>query len=199
MIFFTSDLHLHHKNSHGGIVAICKRPYPDVDAMTQDLIIRNNAVVSDSDEVWDLGDVAFRCSPWDVAQALKELNGKRHIILGNHDKALRQAYKKGLIADLIKSGKIEIVGGEEAINDKSLIVAKQLTIDGQRLVMSHYAYRTWPSSFRNCWHIYGHSHGNLAEPYYRSFDIGVDNHNFYPWSWEQLKEKMEEISAEFSE
>jgi calcineurin-like phosphoesterase family protein len=198
-IFFTSDLHCYHKNKHGGIVSICNRPYPDVDTMTQDLINKNNEIVTDSDEVWDLGDLAYRCSPWDVTQVLRELNGKRHIILGNHDQPLRLAYKKGLIKDFISSGKIEIIGGEEAIYDKSLIVAKQITIDGQRIVMSHYAYRTWPSAFRGTILLYGHSHGNLPEPFFKSFDVGVDKNNFYPWSWEKIKTKIEKIVETFKE
>ena len=194
MNFFTSDMHLGHRN----IVEICSRPFPDVATMIDELIQRNNSMVTDRDDVWDLGDVAYRCSPWEVAESLKQLNGHRHILLGNHDKPLREAYKKGLLNDMVKTGKIEIIGGETAIYDKNLIIAKQLTIDGQRVILSHYSYRTWPSAFRGAIMLYGHSHGNLSD-YYKSFDVGVDSHNFYPWSWLEIKAKMDQIGEGFQE
>ncbi|MFA7219751.1 MAG: hypothetical protein WC119_04535 [Synergistaceae bacterium] len=162
--------------------------------MTEDIIIRNNSVVSDNDDVWDLGDVAFRCRPEEVADSLKRLNGRRHIILGNHDKALRQAYIKGLLKDLIKSGKLEIIGGETAIYDSSLAVSKMLKIDGQNIFMSHYACRTWPSAFRGTIHLFGHSHSNLPEcEKSRSFDVGVDAWNFYPVSFRMVMAKIKDI------
>ena len=203
MNYFTADLHLHHENRNGGIVNLCNRPYPNVPTMTQDLIQKSNEIVTDSDTIHDLGDVAFRCSAWDVVESLKQMNGKRIILLGNHDKALRQAYKKGLLKDLIKRGKIEIIGGDMAINDHTLSLSKMLTIQEQRVFISHYATRTWPNAFRGSYHLFGHSHSNLS-PFYKSFDVGVDtetesHRRFYPWSWDEIVKRMNLMTKDFEE
>jgi len=60
------------------------------------------------------------------------------------------------------------------------------TIDGQYIVACHYAMRVWPRSHYNSWQLYGHSHGKL-EPIGKQWDVGVDNNNFTPVSFEQLK------------
>lgn len=195
MNYFTSDLHLFHKNNYGGIVNICKRPYHNVDEMTEDFICKNNEVITDSDDIWDLGDVAYRCSAKDVTCALKSMNGRRHIILGNHDKPLRQAYKSGLLSGLLKSGKIEIIGGESAIDDPTFAISKMLTLEGQKIFMSHYAYRTWPGAFRGVIMLHGHSHGNLPElKKVKCFDVGVDVWDYHPVSFNVILKKCQKIS-----
>jgi len=195
MIFFTSDMHINHKN----ILTLCNRPYPNIDAHDDDIIQRHNSVVTDSDDVWDLGDIAYRCSAEDCFERIKRLNGKRHIIMGNHDKSLRQAYKKGLLKDMINSGKLEIIGGETAINDSTLAISKMLTIDNHKVFISHYAHKTWPGAFRGTIMLYGHSHGNMIESQYKSFDIGVDSNGYFPWSWLQVKDKIDTKQSSFSE
>lgn len=192
--YFTSDLHLGHKN----VLELCKRPFSSIAEHDCALINKHNSVVKDSDVVFDFGDVGFRCSPDYIANCLVKMVGKRIIILGNHDKALRQAYKRGLLDSLIKSGKLEIVGGAHAINDKTLTISKMITIDKQKIFCSHYAVRSWPNAFRGSWHLYGHSHGNL-KGIFKSMDVGVDTNNFYPYSFEEIKERMDKIKVEFNE
>lgn len=192
--WFTSDLHLGHAN----VIDLCKRPFKDITEHDNVLITHHNELVSNSDIIIDLGDVGFRCSPNYIANCLSRMNGKRIIVLGNHDKSLRQAYKKGLLNDLLKSNKIEIVGGDIAINDKTLAVSKMIKIDGQKIFCNHYAVRSWPNAFRGAWHLYGHSHGNL-KGVFKSMDVGVDTNNFYPYSFEDIKERMDKIKVEFNE
>ena len=51
--------------------------------------------------------------------------------------------------------------------------------------------RIWRSDFRGTWHLYGHSHGNLPDKEDRlAFDVGVDCHNFYPLSYDEVKAIM---------
>lgn len=176
---------------------MCNRPFDNVDIMTDSIIDRNNQIVTDKDDIWDLGDFAYRCSSYQAYQCLSRLNGCRHIIMGNHDIPLRKAYKAGLLTGLIKSGKLEIIGGETAIFDNTLSISKMLTINGRKIFMSHYSCRTWPSAFRNSIMLYGHSHGNLPEPYCKSFDVGVDSHNFYPWSEDEIFSKVKDIGEHF--
>jgi len=119
------------------------------------------------------------------------MKGRIHMILGNHDKPLRQAIKRGLLKDLFDSGKLEVYGSIKS----DIITAKILSIDGRRVTLSHYAYRTWPSAFRGAIHLFGHSHGKLSD-YYRSFEIGVDSNNGYPWEWNQILEKVSQVDKE---
>ena len=61
----------------------------------------------------------------------------------------------------------------------------------QRIILFHYAMRVWRGDSRGNWHLYGHSHGNLPDLEDRlSFDIGVDCHDFYPLSYDEVKAIM---------
>jgi hypothetical protein len=49
------------------------------------------------------------------------------------------------------------------------------------------------TAHRGVWQLYGHSHGTLSDDEMAlSFDVGVDCHNFYPISYEEVKEIMKQ-------
>ncbi|WP_237730162.1 hypothetical protein [Chryseobacterium gleum] len=49
----------------------------------------------------------------------------------------------------------------------------------QKIILFHYAMRTWNDSHRGVWQLYGHSHGTLPDDEKAlSFDVGVDCHIF---------------------
>lgn len=51
--------------------------------------------------------------------------------------------------------------------------------------------RVWNKSHYGAWMLYGHSHGSLIDdPNSLSFDVGVDCHNYKPFSFEEVKEIM---------
>ena len=77
--FFTSDQHFGHAN----IIAYSGRPFRDVAHMTEELVARHNAVVTDADDVWHLGD--FSLDERLVARVLSRLRGRHHLVAGNHD------------------------------------------------------------------------------------------------------------------
>ena len=158
------------------------------------IIDRHNACVGKADTVYDLGDFAFRCSAEYAVACLYRLNGRRQLILGNHDKPLRQARKRGLLDELIDSGRLTIVGDM----DPRIQTAFRVSIDGQNIVLAHFAQRSWRGAFRGSWHLYGHSHGNLG-PFHKSMDVGVDANNFRPFSFTEIQSCMAEVSDSFSE
>lgn len=80
MRFFTSDLHFHHKN----VIEFCNRPWQTVENMNTGLIERWNDTVKPDDEIFILGDFFF-CGTQKAAEILKQLNGKKYWIMGNHD------------------------------------------------------------------------------------------------------------------
>ena len=189
-VWFTSDYHMGHRN----IIGLCERPFADVDTMEREIVALHNALVGADDKVYDLGDFAFRCTAEHAADCLRKLNGRRVILWGNHDKPLRQAFRKGLLDDLVGGGKVTFIGDPDAQFQTGL----RINIEGQPIILSHYAQRTWQGAFRGAWHLYGHSHGNLS-PYRKSFDVGVDAHDFRPISYENVKERMRVVQEEFSE
>ena len=82
MKYYVADLHFGHYNiiKHDG------RPYANVEEMDNDLINKWNSVVTDKDEVYIIGDFAFRnCKS--VKTYADKLKGKKILILGNHDKS----------------------------------------------------------------------------------------------------------------
>lgn len=79
-VFLTSDEHYGHRN----VISYCGRPFVDVDEMDRELIARFNAVVTPDDETWHLGD--FSLDERITARILPLLNGKHHLVMGNHDK-----------------------------------------------------------------------------------------------------------------
>ena len=52
--------------------------------------------------------------------------------------------------------------------------------------------RSWNKSHYGSWCLWGHHHNNL-EPYGLSFDVGQDTHNFYPYSLNEICDKMKTL------
>ena len=50
--------------------------------------------------------------------------------------------------------------------------------------------RVWNKSHYGSWELYGHSHGTL-EPIGKQLDVGVDTNNFYPYSFEDIKKRLD--------
>ena len=79
MIHFTSDLHLGHKN----IIRLCNRPFSSSEEMDEVLMENWNRKVHRNDTIYILGDLMFR-SEKPPEDYLRQLKGKKHLIMGNH-------------------------------------------------------------------------------------------------------------------
>ena len=98
--------------------------------------------------------------------------------------------------DQLKGSHIFIKGSHDRwLKDAPQIWEK--SIEHTHIVVCHYSMRVWPKSHYGSWQLYGHSHGGL-EPIGKQWDIGVDNNNFYPVSFEQLKEIMKSRPDSFN-
>ena len=82
-VFFTSDLHFGHKNLLGFRSEVHKKLFPTVEHMHDWMIECWNKVVRPKDLVWILGDIAMTD---DGLKEIRNLNGRKKLILGNHDK-----------------------------------------------------------------------------------------------------------------
>ena len=175
-IWFTSDTHFGHRN----ILKFCNRPWDTVEEMDAALIENWNRVVKPEDIVFHLGDFAYATNGrW--KEIINSLNGHIYLIVGNHDE-LR--YPGHQTFDLFEG------------------VASQLLldIDGRYVYLNHYPFLCYGGVYREPNHaviqLYGHVHSNqnnenkdtsrldMTFPY--QYDVGVDNNNYYPISWNQI-------------
>ncbi len=63
-----------------------RRPFTDVAHMNQTLIENYNSVVKKQDTCYWLGDVMYGATKERVAEILKQMHGRKILILGNHDR-----------------------------------------------------------------------------------------------------------------
>ena len=82
-VFIVSDTHFNHKNILKYEAE--KRPFHDINEMNEVLIKNWNSVVGENDIVWHLGDVGMG-SPDNLKQFVSRLNGRKFLIMGNHDR-----------------------------------------------------------------------------------------------------------------
>lgn len=188
--FFISDTHFGHTN----IIKYCLRPFlsaheerrileahgdrdrlrevriskESTQRMDQTMIDHINAMVGPDDTLWHLGDFTF--GDYDRAERYRRrIHCKNiHLIWGNHDRRPEVAPLFGRTHDQV-----------------------MIYVEDQPIFLNHYAMRVWPRSHYGTWHLYGHSHGRLTDdPNSYSFDTGVDAHEFRPWSFDEIKERM---------
>jgi calcineurin-like phosphoesterase family protein len=118
--------------------------------------------VGDGDTVVHAGDFTMRRKARQAQEFIRRLNGQHIFLRGSHDHWLDRA---------------------------TAHVLWEQEIEGQHVVVCHYAMRVWPRSHHNSWQLYGHSHGMLP-PIGKQWDIGVDNNDFLPLSFDQVREIM---------
>lgn len=181
-IFFTSDTHFNHAN----IIKFCGRPFNSVEEMNDELIRRWNEKVGPDDIVFHLGDFAWGGSEiWN--SILSRLNGHIHLIVGNHDeKNLRQNYAKYF---------------------DSVTYQKHIYVENVSIYLNHYPFLAFGGAYKEkdaCWELFGHVHSSrtnthkgkdevrLKHLFPTQYDVGVDNNNFEPISFREIKEIIKE-------
>lgn len=169
-IFVSSDHHFGHKN----ILKFCpeSRPFESVEEHDEQLIVRHNAVVKSTDDVYFLGDFGF-CPADRILRILKRMNGTKHFIFGNHDKQMRRA-AQAHNSDISK----EFVWMKDY---------HEMNVGKQAIIMFHYPIHSWNKMHHGSLHFYGHTHSGIPELFSgRAKDIGVDSNNCYPWNIDDL-------------
>ncbi|MEZ0003246.1 metallophosphoesterase [Sinorhizobium fredii] len=172
--FFTADLHL----GHHGILRHCSntRPYDSVEAMDAAIVANINKRVEPSDILYIVGDFALSGDVEYVRHLFHAINGRKVLVLGNHD-----LDRKGRVSRTIRDLPWDIPPTH----------ALETTDEGCRLYLHHYACRVWPAAHHGSYHLYGHSHGNLA-PQGRSRDVGIDcpDAHFAPMTFREIQETL---------
>lgn len=172
--FYTSDLHLGHKN----ILMHDNRPFKTVEEMTDTIIQNWNKNVSKDDLVYVLGDMF-----WDnnlVETVMTQLNGIKFLIKGNHDR-VSSSHKKYF----------EWIKEYEVIKDGS-----------DHVVLFHYPIAHWINADHGYVHLYGHIHNsrdNRPFEYYKTemtkrnipyecYNVGCMLHNYKPVTLNELRD-----------
>ena len=101
-----------------------------------------------------------------ITDLLAALHGRKHLIVGNND------------------GEATL----KAAGWASVQHYAELEVDGVRLVLCHYAFRTWNRMGSGVLNLHGHSHGRL-KPMTRQHDVGVDAWDFRPVTLAHIRAK----------
>ena len=162
--YFTSDTHF----GHEALIRHCFRDFSNIQVMDADMIRQWNARVGRNDTVWHLGD--FTLLDADYADfILRQLNGNIHLIWGNHDRNSVRRLDRWVSSDY----------------------AREISLDGYRITLCHYAMRVWNQCGRGALMLHGHSHGNLPANS-QSLDVGVDAWGFQPVTLQEILTRLQE-------
>lgn len=86
--YIISDTHFNHKN----IIEYANRPFKSVKHMNNILIKNWNNTVKKNDTIYILGDFTFGNKD-SIKELVSKLNGRKILILGNHDRSIHKQVK----------------------------------------------------------------------------------------------------------
>lgn len=166
MNYYIADTHLGHFN----IIRFSKRPFKSVEEMDEAIIKKWNAKVTNEDDVYIIGDFSYKGGNPD--KYLKRLNGKKHLITGNHDRSVISDCRKYFV---------------------EICDYKELNENGKRLVLFHYPIVDWNGRYSGSYHFYGHVHNTFhnepteyASKMPNAYNVGVDVIGFEPKTFEEI-------------
>ena len=164
--FYISDMHLFHKT----IISDCDRPYKSLKEMHNDFIIKWNRKVGKNDMVYVVGDVATTSNEeelLEVVNIFKILNGKKILIIGNHDR------------DSIRNFKFR----------KCFIDIKEyarIYDGGKKIVIFHCPMEYWEGDKKGVIHIHGHVHNEPITKKDNRYNVSADVIDFEPKTLDEI-------------
>lgn len=171
-IWFTSDLHFGHDRDF-----VWKaRGFENVEQMNEAIIERFNSKVKPEDTVYILGDLMLGDKT--VGEKyLRRLNGKKFIILGNHDTNPRIEIYKDIAEEVC--------------------YAKVIKYKKRNIYLSHYQTLTGnlddtPGHCTLNFHGHTHQTENFTGDYNFMYHVGVDSHDCYPVHIDDILESLKE-------
>lgn len=170
MTYFISDTHWGHEN----ILKYDNRPFKTIEEHDEFHVQEWNKIVRENDDVWHLGDVTFSAKHLD--RILPRLNGRIHLIRGNHDD--KAAWKN----------RYRFYAFHESLYTK---------IAGVGFHLSHYPLQDWRNMRRGTIHLHGHVHGNLDSYIQGRLDVSSNMIGYKPISLEEVLAAVEEDVVEW--
>lgn len=170
---FTSDTHLYHENSlkfmHCENKEVYTRPFDDIHEMNEYAIDQWNSVVKPEDKLIHVGDVAFAVKKYNALELLNRMNGKKTLIMGNHD----------------QYGKIELYS--EYFN--RIYGSMEFTLGGLRGIVTHIPVHPSQLEERFAFNIHGHLHDAVI-PDPRYFNVSVEQNDFKPFTRYEIEQTL---------
>lgn len=170
-VFLIGDCHYGHRN----IIKYCNRPFKDVEDMNEQLIKNWNSVVGKNDIVYVVGDFAL-CGKQKIIEIGQRLNGRKRLVLGNHDQASIETYR---------------AAGFEFVYNHPIVLDDFFIISHVPLV----------GISENCpfGGIFAHVHDDPAykDCSCRSFCVSAERIGYTPIDFEVIKQRMKEEDAEW--
>lgn len=179
MNYFSSDLHLNHDRAF----IYEARGFSCIQEHNEIIVERFNSVLTERDDLYLLGDLMLGNDPEYTLKLLKALNGHKHVILGNHDQASRVKLYQELTDDISWAARIKMGGRGQG---KGVFY------------LSHYPALTCGADNHKRQNIvrnlYGHTHQktNFLNDCPWIYHVGVDSHNCYPVSEDEIFKDMKE-------
>jgi calcineurin-like phosphoesterase family protein len=186
--WFTSDTHFGHKN----IIEYCQRgmkqfgrTFTDVEEMFQVLVGAWNSKVLPHDEVYHLGDFAMGPST-EWPRYASALNGRKHLIFGNHDCDESKYRKTGVWTPRPKIYECGFLSIQEEL---------YINYRGVRIWMAHFPYGETDSKrgysrpkAKQQWDVAlnGHVHDAWLVNKSGSVNVGVDVWGLFPQTFEDI-------------
>lgn len=168
MNLYIGDIHFGHKS----VIQFDNRPFADAETMDKVLIERWNRRVQEKDNVYVIGDFAYR-NQMPEEWYLDRLKGKKHLIIGNHDNKL------------LKNGKAMAYF-------ESVEKMKHVSDMGNQICLCHFPLAEWNNMYRGSYHIYGHIHSDIGATWQfmktreRALNAGCMINNYMPVSFQEL-------------
>lgn len=164
-VFFIADTHFSHKN----IINLCDRPFSNVNEMDNTMINNWNSVVKKEDKVFMVGDFALSGKN-KIIEIGQQLNGRKTLILGNHDGASKKTYYEA---------------GFEYVSKYPIIFEEFFIISHKpQFVKNHGLYVN----------IFGHVHDNPMYNDYskNSFCVSAERIDYTPVEFNEILKKIKE-------
>lgn len=178
--YFYSDPHFGHRK----IIEYCDRPFKDLAHMNQEMVDRYNYVVGYNELVLWVGDCFF-LSLEKSQKMLSRLNGRKALVIGNHDRSPAQMLEMGF----------EFVADELS-----------LRMAGRAVNVCHYPYAEMceytddryperrPKRVKGQALIHGHTHSQKRR-IGTAVHVGVDAWDFRPAHWGKVEKLVAEAFA----
>jgi calcineurin-like phosphoesterase family protein len=176
--FLTADLHIDHNNLMD-YEPERRSLFHDLEGQRRELILRHNAVVSPTDTIIVVGDLAL--SEKNVGPYLAETNGRKVLVSGNHDRT-HSCHKKyqNAIRRYLAHGFAEV--HEQLELGRFLVCHMPYVADerhGER-------YSQWRPKDEGKWLLHGHVH-SAWRTRDRMINVGVDVWDYRPVSLEEIE------------
>lgn len=170
-IYVIADTHFGNDDS---IIRYENRPFRNSDEMKGKIISAWNQIVNPEDTVYHLGDFSSGLSLEETKSIMQQLNGRKILIMGNHDRhlTLRQWLEAGF----------------------DEVYPMPVIYDGFYMLSHEPLYVNWASPYAN---IFGHVHSNPAykDVSPRSFCACVERCEYKPVDFEKIKAAIFEADS----